>query len=358
MFEIKELSAEERRQLIDTRQVHEGWEARRALLEGRFAGGMRWSSRNGREYLLRKRSRSERSLGPRSPETEAIHAQFMAGRERAQADAAALQARLERMAPLNVALGLGRVPRLTARLIRRLRDAGLLGRHIHVVGTNALFAYESRAGVRVASGLLATGDADLLLDARRRLRLALEDARREGVLGLIRKVDASFEPRAPGDFRAINRDGYMVDLIRPQTRRVLEPGDPDRVGSAGEDLRGAPIQGLDWLVNAPKFSALALDEAGFPVVIDTVDPRAFALHKAWLAALPDRDPVKRPRDRAQALAATAIATRYLGLSFDDPALSALPRALRDVAPSLLAPAAAAGDPPPDATPPDGRPDWW
>ena len=34
------------------------------------------------------------------------------------------------------------------------------------------------------------------------------------------------------------------------------------------------------------------------------DPRAFALHKAWLSGLPTREPIKKPRDldRARAVA--------------------------------------------------------
>lgn len=354
MFEINLLSAEQRRQLIDVQQVFDSYRARRELLDNRYAGSMRWVEQGGREYLLRKRSRAETSLGPRSPETEGIHRQFLDGRTRVADEARALEARLEEMAPVNVALGLGRVPKLAARLMRRLHEAGLLGRHIHVVGTNALYAYEVRAGVRLQSGLLATGDADLLLDARRRLRLALEDVRQEGVLGIIRKVDRSFAPRAPGDFRAVNRDGYLVDLIRPQTRRVMSSSERDRIGESADDLRGSPIHGLNWLVNAPKFAAVAIDEAGFPVPIDTVDPRAFALHKAWVSELPDRDPVKKVRDRSQAVAVATLAARHLGLSFDGSVLSALPQELRALAPLLLKD----GDKTAEGARGGRTPDWW
>jgi hypothetical protein len=36
------------------------------------------------------------------------------------------------------------------------------------------------------------------------------------------------------------------------------------------------------------------------------DPRAFALHKAWLSGLPTREPLKKPRDLAQARAVAQL----------------------------------------------------
>jgi hypothetical protein len=74
------------------------------------------------------------------------------------------------------------------------------------------------------------------------------------------------------------------------------------------------------------------------------DPRAFALHKAWLAGRGDRDPAKRGRDAAQArLVADLVATRLPLLRFDDPALGALPQALRALAGDLAAHPASAED---------------
>src|SRR5690349_20575546 len=77
---IKELTGEQRRQLIDTQQVYEVW--RHADLEKRrrFLGSMRWAERNGTAYLLRKVGSGETSLGPRNSETESAYAAFMAGR--------------------------------------------------------------------------------------------------------------------------------------------------------------------------------------------------------------------------------------------------------------------------------------
>lgn len=70
---------------------------------------------------------------------------------------------------MNKALRVGRVPPKVAAVLRALDDAGL-GEHFTVVGTHALYAYESAASVRIVQGTLATQDVDLLWGARRRVR--------------------------------------------------------------------------------------------------------------------------------------------------------------------------------------------
>jgi hypothetical protein len=355
MLHINELSNDQRRHLIDMQQIFEAYEVKDRLAKARYAGSMRWAERNGTEYLLRKRGKVEHSLGRRSPETELIHRQFIEGRERNESEMKSLVATMEQRAPVNRAMGLGRVPKLTARILRRLADARLLGTHLHVVGTNALFAYEARSGAFFSTGLLATGDADLLMDARRKLRLTVDEVRREGVLGVIRKVDKSFQLRGKRDFRAFNKDGFYVDLIRPETGNVMSPNERDRIGQSEDDLRGSPIHGLNWLVNAPKFSAIALDEGGYPVRIEAVDPRAFALHKAWVSSLPEREPLKRNRDYDQAIAVARVAERCLNLPFDSEDLSALPIELRQQAARLLKGGISEPESDEDA---GEQPSWW
>jgi hypothetical protein len=332
---IMDLRGEQRRQLIDTQQVYDGWLHARRDAKRRFAGSMRWAGRNGAEYLLRKIGRTETSLGRRSPETERMHEAFVAGREQNRDLLKGLARRLDELAPVNRAMGLGRVPLLAARILRATDDAGLLGVHLTIVGTNAMFAYEVAAGVQVEGGLLASDDIDLLYDARRHLGLALEDIHARGLIGLLRSVDTSFAPLRPRGYRASNRDGYLVDLIRPEAKDPLRDKSRASLTDIPEDLEGAAIFGLGWLVNSPKMDVIAIDERGYPVRMVVIDPRAFALHKAWIASREDRDPVKKTRDLEQAQAAAIIATRYLHRPFEGPDLAALPNALRMLAPSLL-----------------------
>ncbi len=334
-MDLKVLSAEQRRQLIDTQQVYEAWRAANEESKRRFSGSMRWGERNGTEYLLRKIGKAETSLGPRSKETDEAHAAFMRGRSDNESRLKGLSAKIDELAPVNVAMGLARVPIIAARILRACDERSLLGEQLVVVGTNALFAYEVLAGVHVDSGLMASGDIDLLYDARRHISLASSGISTSGLIGILQQVDESFAPTNPRSFRAANRNGYLVDLIRPEAKDVFRDRLPTALTDLPDDLEGAAIFGLAWLINSPKLVAIPIDEKGYPVRFVVIDPRAFALHKAWVSERKDRDPLKATRDLEQAKAAATIATRYLKKSFEGQDLTALPKELREIAPKLI-----------------------
>jgi hypothetical protein len=334
-LKIKELSLDQRRQLIDTQQVYETWRLADIEFRRRFIGSMRWAKRNGTEYLLRKTGKAETSLGPRDAQTEAAYQAFFTGREQTSDRLKSLATRLDERARVNVALALGRVPQVAAQILRKCDEHGLLGEQLFVLGTNAVYAYEALAGVHLQSGLMATGDIDLHYDARRHISLALDDVRASGLVGLLRKVDRSFSPVQPRAFRAANDDGYLVDLIRPEAKDVFRDRRPAALTDLADDLEAASIFGLDWLISSPRLEAVAIDERGYPVRMVVIDPRAFALHKVWISQRADREPAKAARDLQQAEAVAAIASQYLQRPFESSQLDALPKALRELAPNLI-----------------------
>jgi hypothetical protein len=304
-----ELTAEQRREVVNTRQV---WEARDAAVKRRagYAGSMAWRSPRGKgDYLYRivgetgSGQRRERSLGPRSPETERVFREFQAGREVAKADLEAINERLQKQARLNRALDLGRVPTVTSRVLRRLHAENLLGGVIVVSGTNAIYAYEAAAGVHVGGDLLATGDLDIMLDARAKLKLTVEGEEPRRIIDVLKLADSSFKQH-PEAHRAVNRDGFFVELIKPEPTPAWKA---EREGLGDGDMRAAMIANMRWMANAPKFSAVAIGEDGFPVPIACADPRAFALYKNNMGTHdPARDPVKRRRDTLQAAVVARI----------------------------------------------------
>ena len=326
---FNELNNEQRRHFIDATQAYEAYLTARDDLARRFLGHMSWKTVAGKQYLYRQVGRTERGLGPRTPETEQARDAFDRGKAAAQEREASLQARLEQMAPVNRAMGLDRVPRLVARILRRLDQAGVLGEQVCVLGTNALYAYEAKAGVRFDSGLLATGDIDFGLDARRRLALAAKTMPR-GLLPLLQTVDTSFSVRRDGDFRAVSKSGFLVELIAPVPRRPRRQPPSKRLGGATEaDLEAAEVWKLEWVVEAPRFEAIAIDESGLPCKMVAADPRWFAAHKLWLATRPDRELLKKPRDAEQGRAVAALlAKAFPDLAINDGVLSQLPEDLR------------------------------
>lgn len=338
---MKDLTAQQGRQLIDCEQLYAAYRDARRELAARFSGAMSWKTVGGRAYLYRKTGDAWKSLGPRDERTEETHARFHAGREALRARRDALDERIRAMAPVNRAMRLGRVPAVSAKLIRRLERDGLLGHGLRIVGTHALYAYESLGGVHFGEAAMTTMDIDLLYDARTALKLVAADPAADGLIGRLRSQDASFRPTGPGSFRAVNDAGFMVDLIAPAGRSPAARRRADRIGGDAGDLAAVEIEGLAWLENAPAIERIVIDERGYPLTMVTPDPRAFLCHKLWVSARDDRDPLKRRRDLRQARAlAEMLSTRLPALRLDDPALKAVPAALIAAGRALMAAARA------------------
>jgi hypothetical protein len=216
------LNDNQRRIYIDAVQLYEAYLA--AYHKGRaYRGGMHWKKAKGREYLFRSRDRYGygKSLGPRSPETEIILEEFRKNKQQVKERLANLKERLKEQARFCKAAMIQRVPRIAAQTLRHLDRQKLLGRNVLIVGTNALYAYEAAAGAYVDTSITATGDLDILCDVRSKLTLVADDIDKIGLLDILRKADRSFELSGPRSYRAINRDGYMVDLIKSEPKSIL-----------------------------------------------------------------------------------------------------------------------------------------
>jgi hypothetical protein len=328
MFSFKELSDNQGRMLTDTRQLYE---ARMHALDLRrkFSGSMTWRNKNGRNYLTKiiDSYGGQKSLGPESDKTKRQYENFVTGKAAAIARLAKIEERLEEQSRFNRAARLGRVPRIAARILRRLGENRLLGHGITVVGTNALYAYEAEAGLVFDRDQTSTGDIDLLWDVRQRLQLTSEMAD-EGIIGLLKSVDSSFSKSR--SYRATNADGYFVDLIRPTPTPINMEDGIKSIGDASGDLEAVEIEGQWWLRNVPAMSVVAVADDGYPVQIVAPHPLAYAAHKMWLSRRIDRDPVKKRRDAEQGLLIERLVREYLPMwKYDDKLLQALPRQLRD-----------------------------
>ena len=338
---FQELNNDQRREMVNARQRFDVW-TRAKDERARYKGSMVWNEDKGKEYLVRadydpkSGVRRQRSLGPRNADTEKAKIDFERGRQQAKDRFAEAKSLLDRQAAINRAVGIGRVPETGARIVRALDDAGLLGRGIMIVGTNSIYAYEAAAGVVVEASITATGDIDLLFDARRELRFtSATEVPERSIMAILRRVDRSFE-RDRRTFSAVNRDGFVVDFIKPMADPTWAE-DRETIGNANDPIAVA-IEVLCWLENAPAFEAVAIDERGMPLRIVAPDPRAFAVHKLWLSTQAGRDPVKRRRDEAQASVVARLVSDYLGhLPYEPAELTALPRDLFDQAEYLFRP---------------------
>jgi hypothetical protein len=312
-----ELTNEQRRQLIDAQQAFAAW--RPAARELDKLGTLRAQASKGRRYVYEVHGTVRKSLGPETPSLIKRKAQHDARRAALKNTVRGLRKRLNDMAPVNRALGIGRIPTIAARILRELDSEGLLGTHIIVAGTNALYAYETATGTVLPTEHVATTDADLLWDTKQSLLLAATGVRREGIMGVLRRVDHSFV--AHYGFNATNDEGYIVDLLCPET-------DDLTTMKAGADLEATPMPGTEWLLAAPQFEQTIVGQDGWPLRIVVPEPRTFALHKLWVSSRDDRNPIKRPRDAAHARVVAELVRIYLRTPFLVKEMPWLPKELR------------------------------
>ena len=327
-----EFDENQSRILIDTTQLHEAFMD--AFIKSRtYRGGMHWKKAKGKEYLFRSLDRygNGKSLGPRSPATEAVYHEFHKNKKLAQTRLKQLKDRLKEQARFCKAVRIARVPRIVTSILRLLEQHQLLGDHLLIIGTNALYAYEAGAGLFLDRGIVATQDMDVLWDVRPKLRLfATDEIDSKGLIDILKKADRSFDLIARQSFRAVNQSGYMVDLVKPEPNPPVKK--EKRQMGDGDDLLAAEIRNLHWLVSAPKFSRIVIGDDGYPATMIVPDPRAFAVHKLWLSRQKDRDPLKKKRDHAQALAVSRIILQYFPeLQFKPEQLRMFPKTLVDEA---------------------------
>ena len=292
---------------------------------------MTWKAVNRVDYLVKiiNRTGGNKSLGVRSAETERIYAEFSDGKTRAKERLNALKQTVSEFAGMCRQLMLNRVPNIVTATLRKLDNYGLLGKNILVIGTNSLYGYESAAGVQFDSGLTATTYVDFLWDARATLKLGLldDEVAADGVLAILRKLDKSFEPVMHQPYRAVNRDGFYVDLVKQALHPPWRNNEPDRL--ANGVLTPSWLQNIKWLLSSEQFSSIIIGQEGQPAPMVAPDPRAFAVYKHWLSIQPDREPKKKRRDQMQATEVVdLLRVKFPHLALDANAERMFPKSVR------------------------------
>ncbi len=315
-IEILELSPDAMRQYINARQLFNAY--RETAMDARaFRGSMIWRQQSGGTYLIRTSAESaQKSLGPKGPATETIYDKFMAGKQAVETRRAELQKKVEQARRMNKALYVGRVDDTIIAILNGLANAGLEN-NFAVVGTNAMYAYEAAAGVRIEEAHLATRDLDLLWDNRRKLTLvAQKNLSERGLMGVLQKVDKSFELRSDQLYTAVNKEGYEVDVLRRMG--AGSEREPEQLTGHEDDFWAVKARNADWLLSAPKFKEVIVGASGKMARMNTVDPRAFVLFKLWMAQDKQREALKRTRDATQARIVTRlILERLPHFSFEE-----------------------------------------
>jgi len=293
------LSDNASRQVIDSTTLFDEYHRVRAEAR-RYEGGMYWKRQGDYEYLTRTAPDNRQSrIGPRSRETEKVYADFTSRKRDTEARLKSLRVALTDAERMNKALKAGRTPALVIALLQTLEDAGI-GAHFTVVGTHALYAYETAAGVRIVQGALATQDVDLLWDARARVQFMADmDKVDASMLEVLQRVDPSFQRKDQQNETAINDKGFEVDFLRRMP--VGDDVHPFRFTDDEGDLWPVQAPRASVLTDAPRFEHLVISATGRMARMRTVAPRSFVEFKRWMGKEAiNRPEVKRRRDLRQA----------------------------------------------------------
>lgn len=311
-MEFTQLDEDQRRQYIDAEHVFKALTTAEREASA-YRGSMIWREIKGYRYLIKTSPKArQKSLGRESPELRQVFEQFTKRKAQLEARARDLRDQSVRMMRLNRALRVGRTPDIIIDILNALKKAGV-AEHFLLVGTNALYAYETAAGVRFPQEVLATRDADFLFDTRRRAAfLGLMGANHLSFLELLQKVDKTFERHPTDNHTAVNSKGYEVDVIRRFPLPENEAAEhPMRMTEDEHDLWAMRAPTASQLVSVSRFKQVVVGTSGAMAMMATVDPRSFAQVKRRLSQAPHRDPLKAPKDKLQAEMVEKLVAEHL-----------------------------------------------
>lgn len=321
---MNKINDEQLRILANLESAYDAWlQAQRDLPS--LKPWLAWRRSGGREYLyeLRTRTGYGRSLGPRSPETEALHETYLARqreRETALERSRSLRDANDQLARQYRALRLPLIDEAAGEVLRAADLRRLLGKTLLVVGTNTMAAYEIEARHRFATGLDATADCDLTW-ADGTAAYAVAGDVSEPIMDMLKDADEMFTVNAEKPWQARNAKGYEVEILLAPSVAAHYP--------AREPLRPSVLPEQEWLLRGERVSHVVVDRGGTPARIVAPDPRWMALHKLWLADKPGRSRLKVDKDRAQGHALLAAVRAHMPqFPLDDAFARSLPDELR------------------------------
>lgn len=302
-------------QYIDAEAVFTALEqARRAAAP--YVGTLFWREVKGKRYLIRALSAdAQKSLGPMTPENAEAVDKFQAKKAQAEARVKSLSSELATHFRINKALRVGRTPDVVVSTLKAIKDAGL-EEHFLVIGTHALYAYETAAGILIPGEAMATQDIDLLFDTRKRVKFFTQIKRLDSsFLDILRKADKSFQLREGQLYTAVNDKGFEVDVVR----RMAGDEDPHplRLSDNEDDFWAAQIPTGGKLLGARPFEQVIVSSTGSMARMSTVHPLDFARIKKSLGESSRRDPKKAPKDLLQARLVRDLVNEFLPHLQDD-----------------------------------------
>ena len=129
------------------------------------------------------------------------------------------------------------------------------------------------------------------------------------LIGVLRKVDPSFEVVEDQRYTARNQDGFEVDIIR----RAAKDTDPHplRMSDAQDDFWAVQVSMGEKLQSARRLDQVVVATSGEMALMRTIQPLDFARIKLGLSKQVGRDPNKSGKDALQSSIVTELVKEHL-----------------------------------------------
>lgn len=275
---------EQTRILINLSSRYQNWmEAERILASLPY--GMQRKEVGGRAYLYQINDRlgNGTSLGPWSDEKATTLENYKTRKQEAKHRRDTSARLLDESARLAWAVRLPMLPSQAGALLREADKRDLLGNSLLVVGTNALAAYAIEAGGRFALPD-ETEDFDLAWTAE-------DVVEGRPLWDFLKAVDSTYSVNTERQFQARNASAYEVEILVAPSRAATMP--------RRDQPKPIALPEQEWLLWGTPVDHITLCRDRTAARIIVPDPRWFALHKLWLSDKPQRNPLKRDKDRRQ-----------------------------------------------------------
>ena len=289
------------RQAIDsTRLFREFVRVRREL--DAFEGSLFFKKVGAYEYLLHKVRGVIHRKGPRSPATEAEHAEFHATKHRLKARLETLRETVETNQRMNKAVHAGAVPTEVIEVLTQLEQHGLADKSI-VLGSPALYAYSQSSGIKLDSVKLEGQKGKLLASHPDTLRVLFQSPN-DGPPDLLRQLKHSLRTVAEVEASAAPHPLWRALIVRftpSKTTIAVKSKSSAKIRKSPEDGLTAAKASKDilyWatagaathtdamarlLERTPTFEQVVVGKTGKMAVMRTLDPKAFL---SWAQARP------------------------------------------------------------------------
>jgi hypothetical protein len=260
MFKYTPLDEMVYRQLVNSATLHAEL-TETAKLAKQFAGSMAWKQVGAYMCLVRSLpGAAQERLGRRSDATELTYKQFTEGKYEIELRFQLLKKKVSEAERQNKSLRVGRTPVAVVSLFQALETVGLQN-CVTLIGTEAMYAFETSAAVRIRSIALAASSIELTKQENKRLQLLIsEQCPIHVIVDILKELDSSFAGGADSCVY-INSFGFEVELVLMSTTR------PD----------------AELLAAAPTVEQLVVDRSGRMATIQTLSASAFVHYKRWLA---------------------------------------------------------------------------